>query len=264
LDVLSLAGKGDEFEVVVPLDVEFYGVDSVAVRMKKNELTELTECIESGCRNRAWCKCSLSNPMFFALKHVTSYHLPEKINKGGTVRHAEPSFGMASFFSPVPAPQKTDKHSSMRVRGSICDLTVEPQSPADDDGTPAADALAQTAAAAAVPGPAFSPLVGAPITAPSADPDSVSDAACPGGLTATQTEFVRCPGIVLAVPSPGNENYPFGVHTVLRQLPYTVSLSQLSDIVIHGIECARARLILLSRRPTLVNRYGKCISRICG
>jgi hypothetical protein len=156
-DALALARKGGEFEVVVDLDIGEYGVDSVAVRMKKNMLTELTECLALGCRNSTWCKGSSSNAMFFAVKHVNSYHLPDKIVNGVTAgKVIKPSSGMTSFFSPVPAPQKTDKHSAMRARDSVCDMTVEPHSPVDDDNgapvdlaqaTPTADADAPAQAA---------------------------------------------------------------------------------------------------------------------
>ena len=183
---------------------------------------------------------------------------------------------MTSFFSPVPAPQKTVKHFAVRARDSVCDMTVEPHSPVDDvngapadvaQATPTADADAparaafvlgpvvspvavapitaaptdpkmhrtprmllnatqtercpgivltadEPARAAVVLGHVVSPVAEAPINAAPTDPDNASDTANAGVLTASQTEFVRCPGIVLAVPSPENENYPFGIHSL--------------------------------------------------
>ena len=71
--MLSLAGKGDEFEVVVPLEVEFYGVDSIAVRMKKNELTELTECPD----RPGVFVFKYSMPKHYALEHSSHTIPPE-------------------------------------------------------------------------------------------------------------------------------------------------------------------------------------------
>ena len=66
-------------------------------------------------------------------------------------------------------------------------------------------------------------------------------AECPGMVT--QTEFARCPGVALTVPSPGNENYPFGVHSILR-LPYSVSLSRANEVVLHAHLCTKDVLVL--------------------
>ena len=64
-DALALASKGEEFDVTVffELDIDEYGVDSVAVRMKKNLLTEFAECLSPGCVNSAWCNGSSTNAM---------------------------------------------------------------------------------------------------------------------------------------------------------------------------------------------------------
>jgi hypothetical protein len=111
-DALALASKGEEFVVTVELPIDEYGVDSVAVRMKKNMLTEFAECLSPGCVNSAWCNGSSTNAMFFAIKHVKAHHLPEKVKachgSGGKAKNVT---HMSTFFSPVKAPAKIVKFS---------------------------------------------------------------------------------------------------------------------------------------------------------
>ena len=44
--------------------------------------------------------------------------------------------------------------------------------------------------------------------------------------TSTQTQFLDCPGVVLAVPSPGCENYPFQLHSHLSSSTSTRSMTK--------------------------------------
>ena len=122
-DALAQADKGEEFDVTVTLDICVYGVESFTVRMKKNTLTELTECLFPGCSNSLWCTGTTTNAMHFAICHVNANHLPGKINS----KTPKPKAAriMSSFFSSVPAPPKIDKYA-LRARAPIVDMTVEP------------------------------------------------------------------------------------------------------------------------------------------
>ena len=56
--------------------------------------------------------------------------------------------------------------------------------------------------------------------------------------TSTQTQFLDCPGVVLAVPWPGCENYPFKLHSH-RRLAFRVELSSCNDVVLHANNCSK-------------------------
>ena len=77
-DALALAMPGEEFDVVVEVDVTVYGVAIVTVRMIKDVTTGLSRCL-TPCKNPAWCNHASTNAMFQAVLHVKAFHMPDKI-----------------------------------------------------------------------------------------------------------------------------------------------------------------------------------------
>ena len=191
-----------------------YGVSGVSVRMKIDEETGLTVCLEPACGQRCWSNKPESKSCYFALRHAHAFHLPGKLTitsrplpppaaaeRGGTTRTAQVTLApkpFRSFFQPRPPPLKMKS------------------------GPLYSDVRANTEAAAArAPS---GPSIPAPPPPPAADEE---DAMPPGSFssTSTQTQFLDCQGVVLAVPLPGGcENYPFQLHSHLR-LAFRVELS---------------------------------------
>ena len=199
---LKTLKKGTRFTIIASLDETAYGVSSVSVRMKIDEETGLAVCLEPACGQRCWSNKPESTSFYFALRHAHAFHLPGKFTiisrplppaaaaeGGGTTRTAQVTLApkpLHSSFQPSPPPLKS--------------------------GPLYADVRANAEAAAARAPPR--PSVPAPPPPPAADEE---DAMPPGSSssTSTQTQFLDCPGVVLAVPSPGCENYPFQLHSHL-------------------------------------------------
>ena len=143
-----------------------------------------------------------STSFYFALRHAHAFHLPDKLTiiscplppaaaeGGGTTRTAQVTLApkpLHSSFQPSPPPLKSGPlYADVRAN-------------------------AEAAAARAPSGPSVPP---APPPPPAADEE---DAMPPGSSssTSTQTQFLDCPGVFLAVPSPGCENYPLQLHSHL-------------------------------------------------
>lgn len=200
---LKTLKKGTRFTIIASLDETAYGVStSVSVRMKIDEETGLAVCLEPACGQRCWSNKPESTSLCFALRHAHAFHLPGKLTiisrplppaaaaeGGGTTRTAQVALApkpLHSSYQPSPPPLKSGPMYSY-VRAN-----------------------AEAAAARAPPRPS----VPAPPPPPAADEE---DAMPPGSSssTSTQTQFLDCPGVVLAVPSPGCENYPFQLHSHL-------------------------------------------------
>ena len=154
------------------------------------------------------------------LVHVCWSNKPESTSFYFALRHAH-AFSFARQVDYHQSPATTGGRRGRRhysyctscARTEAVAFILSAETPTLKSGPLYADvrANAEAAAARAPPRPSVVP---APPPPPAADEE---DAMPPGSSssTSTQTQFLDCPGVVLAVPSPGCENYPFQLHSHL-------------------------------------------------
>jgi len=175
------------------------------------------------------------------------------------------------FMKKAPPPRKAEQsYSELRAHATT---------------TTASSTAAAPIAAAALGAPdAASPLQPLPeeVQTPPAQADAMSDdgEAVPSrpaellppdhadGLTMTtaitrETQTAktmrRCPGVLLNLPAPGNENYPFGLHSRLR-LPFNPSLNTACDVVVHSHACKKEVLVACENDDEPPGPCAPCVS----